>query len=447
MRTSTSYWDSSCRDARSNVLTNISTGATTARSSPVYLSQRTPLYKKQFKAVSDLPKKNTRDQWNNFEKYSYFSSDPMGGDKRYWTTLYSAHPSYDVVNFKGNRIILHSLFGSWEAPFSGLPLLYEVKSNSFVNLPSNFYSLWLNANKVMLPQIKAELSLVNSLIELKDFKKLPLTIKRVLRLAKPRGRRTLRQILGGAADGYLQWMFNLRPLISDVQALRRSLSVTQQKVKQFLSEEGLVRIRHYNSDCGTQYPSKYEERTDNPPILLCTGASCAWQGNGRVSGTSKCIRSVVASAQFHAEIKYHFTLSNWQRKHAYELALLDKFGVNLNPSIIWNAIPWSFVVDWLANVSSWLSNFKYSNMEPNVVIHDCLASVNVDRKIEVINHLFINPSYPLVTPSRFTALELHENAYRRISGNFQYVTEAIKTSGFSLREIVLAGSLAASRWK
>lgn len=39
------------------------------------------------------------------------------------------------------------------------------------------------------------------------------------------------------------------------------------------------------------------------------------------------------------------------------LHLLNQFGL-LNPAVVaWDAVPWSFVIDWFANVSSWLGSF------------------------------------------------------------------------------------------
>jgi hypothetical protein len=41
---------------------------------------------------------------------------------------------------------------------------------------------------------------------------------------------------------------------------------------------------------------------------------------------------------------------------------LDTLGVRLDASIIWNAIPFSFIVDWFCNVSEFLSSRSVDNL-------------------------------------------------------------------------------------
>lgn len=44
-------------------------------------------------------------------------------------------------------------------------------------------------------------------------------------------------------------------------------------------------------------------------------------------------------------------------------AILSATGFELNPKIVWDAIPLSFVVDWFVNVGDWLGTFKTSALE------------------------------------------------------------------------------------
>jgi hypothetical protein len=44
-------------------------------------------------------------------------------------------------------------------------------------------------------------------------------------------------------------------------------------------------------------------------------------------------------------------------------ALLDTLGFELNPRIVWDKIPFSFVVDWFVNVGEWLESFKVDALE------------------------------------------------------------------------------------
>jgi hypothetical protein len=153
-------------------------------------------------------------------------------------------------------------------------------------------------------------------------------------------------------------------------------------------------------------------------------------------------------ATFHAELKYSIYFLAYQRRYAEYLALLDALGVNLNPAIIWNALPWTFVIDWVINVSRWLDQWKVQNMEPIVLIHDALVSQRVVRTsyVNVTYHRDYPNSYNRLPKRRFNALKVTESAYRRQTG-LPYVNDAITASGLSLKEISLASALAIVRRK
>jgi hypothetical protein len=44
-------------------------------------------------------------------------------------------------------------------------------------------------------------------------------------------------------------------------------------------------------------------------------------------------------------------------------AILDTVGFELNPRIVWDKIPFTFVVDWFLNVGEWLESFKHDALE------------------------------------------------------------------------------------
>jgi hypothetical protein len=115
-------------------------------------------------------------------------------------------------------------------------------------------------------------------------------------------------------------------------------------------------------------------------------------------------------------------------------ALLDVLGVNLNPQIIWNALPWSFVVDWVIRVNKWLDNFKVSNLEPTTYIHQYCWSSKVEREI------LLSIGFPGVLDVQ----RITESAYRRQVTVPDYV-RIIELSGLSLKEFSLAAALGLSR--
>ena len=129
-----------------------------------------------------------------------------------------------------------------------------------------------------------------------------------------------------------------------------------------------------------------------------------------------------------------------------EYSHLDALGANLNPAIIWNAIPWSFVVDWVINVSQWLSTQRVGFMDPKINILRYLWSVKRVRSIIVQRKAFA-PDYidgpykqvsgPVPLPT------VRESAYCRVVGLPS--EHSILTSGLNANEFSLAAALVISR--
>jgi len=148
-------------------------------------------------------------------------------------------------------------------------------------------------------------------------------------------------------------------------------------------------------------------------------------------------------ATFHAEMEYSFTLSSFQNEHARLLTFLDTMGVNLNPMILWNAIPWSFVVDWVINVNRWLDGRKVLNMEPTVAISRYMWSWKYSRRVRVRFDSNTNDSWSPILRTTYLP-DLYEEAYRR---DVQLPTKSNSFFGSSLnsQELTLGAALVFSR--
>jgi hypothetical protein len=121
------------------------------------------------------------------------------------------------------------------------------------------------------------------------------------------------------------------------------------------------------------------------------------------------------------------------------LSHLDYLGINLNPAIIWNAIPWSFVVDWVAGVGPYLDQLRVENMAPQINIRRALWSVSRKRVITVSKGTRVsNPTYhTLLTRNRLPAVT--QTAYRRQL--FMPSISSIQSSGLTPKEFSLGAAL------
>jgi len=398
------------------------------------------------------PNSRGRHTFKDFEHYKAFRSvgGPAMATKHFWYRGRELEPHlfFGPVSASRSLAIGPSVngagvhpFGEPGLPLNGLPGFRVPRSDGgFVPAPDDLGSLLQRAYRTMMPQIKAQLSLVNSVIELKDFVSLPKLLKEIGRFAIKRASRTLRELLRLGADGYLQSEFNIRPLLSDIVGLWTALSTVEQRLRKLINNSGAPQKAHFSwvfeefVPHVTDYSDSYLAFTV-PPFQ---GAYLPFTFY-RMSRDVKYDDSI-----FHAEVKYNYSFTPFQLEHARVLSLLDAFGVNLNPAIIWNAIPWSFVVDWVIGVGQWLNSRKVLNMEPKINILDSLWSI---KRVRTVTTRILTEStgFPGV-PSRFPEVmmpQVRETAYRRGTGIVS--SSLLETSGLSAKEFSLGAALVIAR--
>jgi len=305
--------------------------------------------------------------------------------------------------------------------------------------PPNLQDFSERAIAAMLPGIKPDMSFINFLIELKDVKSLIHTVRRLKELQKAlkfflqrkklgiKGNPSLKRIArAAAADDYLQKEFNIQPFLRDVAQLYGPLQSLVFKISEILKREGLDQHRHFSVPLGDPY-------TDTSDSVFLAAL------DNNIDGQIEARRTVSYNeAKFHATLSYDFSLTELERKSAYARGLLDKFGVNFNPVIIWNAIPWTFVVDWILGVNQFLSNFSVRNIEPRCNIHTYCYSAQIDRTIET-SLVFSGGYYQ--KPNTVLLARIREKAYKRyVPGSFD-LSSSFRTSGLSPKEFSLAGAL------
>jgi hypothetical protein len=358
-------------------------------------------------------------------------------------------------------VITHPLFGyeleydnQYSQPFGDLGKL-DSSLPSFLSVPDaygNFIpkhakhdEMLVAAVKRILPLIKAELSLPNSIYELKDFKgkakaicsyiqsdKVGRLLKRLDVRRKVRNL-SFKQAARGLAGLYLEYMFNLAPLVSDIASIHKALSLTSKRIDVLIREEGRLQRRHSTV--------RFVEFVDPPPDVSNNGYLVAPVSNWNLFITRVERKVVYEPTVFHVELEYQYTLSELQKANAQLLGYLDALGINLNPAIIWNAIPWTFVVDWVLGVSKFLDSLKVENMRPRITIVRHLWSIKRTRRIGC--RVYTPFGNPYVGPQNRVLPGVIETAYRRDT-NFMS-NGLIISSGLSLTECSLGAALVITR--
>jgi len=419
-----------------------------------------------------------------FDPYSSYGYTP-------WIT----RSTNDIGNWAGNcpNLVFASQFSDYMSIGMGTYKLFdETNRRDFVPPPADLMNLIDASLRTMLPKTpKADLSIVNSILELKDLRSLPQTLLKLKGLAqwlnhavgfrtiaklkhtkglyknsavakKVRASfstdagHTLREVSHAAADTNLQWQFGIRPLIQDICGVYAAVMAAWKRMKT-LADIGEGRnVKHYN-----KWFFPRELMGAIPPTTNTGAAFGQWdeyQCLNPYLGTGSCVygscstnywlnrRWVVAPAKFHAKVVYNYHLDDYERTHARWLTMLDRLGWNLNPSIVWNAIPFSFMVDWFFDVSRLLDDLAITNMSPKTNILDYSWSWKTRRVIKSKLIPYSTPPSDCPSPMVVRLPDVVETAYRRDPSPVWRQSQFV-TGGLSLNKISLAASIGILRWK
>lgn len=408
-----------------------------------------------YERITEQPE-HTKGQWNDFEHYKSSMSSPSSG-------MNSAILSANCDDQFPNGSLSHGPMGDpmvgsntrlgesgWE-DILPIPRWYVPRiDGGFVPPPSDLDQLLSWGLRSILPIVKSELSLINTAIELKDvltfkstfehLKSVPALTKMVFRSPSLR-KKTLRELLRVKSDAFLQWNFNVAPLISDILGIYRALALSEKRLRKFINRMGRTRTSHF---------SKFlVEYTDPPPSVgEFTPIPIGRVAGGTVVSYSSMKNEMFCNtdaAQFHVEVSYNYNYTKFQLEHARSLALLDGLGVNFNPRTVWNAIPWSFVVDWVVDVGQFLGNFAVTNMEPEINIHRCLWSII--RRRTVIETGLVRSARTrfgaMLPPQSIVHPVTTETAYSRHV--FSPDVASLEVSGLTPKQVSLGAALVFAR--
>lgn len=389
----------------------------------------------------------SRQDWKSFEHYRKTIS---GGDTKGKVTitvdLGAASGNTFFGQVDGDPLLFYPFDdpGQPQPPLCGELEFYTPNEDQhwFVPYPVGLPELQRAALNAMLPRIKGNLSILNSLYELKDFRSLPKTLAGLYRTLRyiPQNL-TLRQFARKSSDVYLQEKFNIMPLISDVVGIRQAISRTTARINALVAREGRVQVSHYSRDVLEVIDAGPSEALVGGYYFLHNGA---WYHSGVTSKGSRY--TITEPSHFHAQVKYNFNYTDYQRQHAALLAFLDAIGVNSSAAIIWNAIPWSFVIDWVAGVSQYLNNNRVGFMDPKINILGYLWSIKRKRTTYANGVIHaakqMSASLPEFT-SPVTYAQAQETAYRRESGMID--RDSVLQSGLNPTEFSLGAALVIPR--
>jgi len=202
----------------------------------------------------------------------------------------------------------------------------------------------------VLTQIPTSVSIMNFLWELRDVKSL---------LKRSQG------FLTNLAHVHLWWNFAALPLISDIMKL---LTVIPDVLKRL---EHLQRINQRTVTIS--HVDTFVLHDDDSPPPFDPGIVA----NG--SGTDNLVPQLeYHSCQLRVNMQV-YTDINLNGADTFLRAMYAALGLTSPQKIIWNAIPFSFIVDWLIDVDSWLDTYAHQPFEGTIDIRGVSGSAKAKR--------------------------------------------------------------------
>lgn len=228
--------------------------------------------------------------------------------------------------------------------YGSLPFPSLSASHSWAGLPFDPTPAVVAASNEFQP-IAEEFSVVNSVLELGDLRSLVSDIAhlksraRALAPALAASRNSVRRSSDGTVNLFLQYNFGIAPLIADMKALQTAYYKILDRLKFLKSTWGRpVTMRH-----------RHVFPIADDPNPTWNWADTGFQG--AIQRRDLVYKVVISMKLFH-KLENLGDLYSWIR-----LANLYS-GTNKPLKILWNAVPFSFVVDWVYNVSDILDQFR-----------------------------------------------------------------------------------------
>lgn len=160
---------------------------------------------------------------------------------------------------------------------------------------------------------------------------------------------------------YLNYNFGWAPLVRDIQKMYQTYHNLDKLLQQLQRDNGKG-IRRRRELVNSTTLTSAEESTQNP---FAYTVPQPWFAALAAGSSSRCVRTTETVKQEHVwfmgKFKYHIPdvgSVEWKRRATKAL-----FGLNPSPQVLWNLLPWSWLVDWFGNVGDVMSNLSANAAE------------------------------------------------------------------------------------
>jgi hypothetical protein len=269
------------------------------------------------------------------------------------------------------------------------------------------------AYDAMYPDLEGEIDLTNSILELTD-------VKEIWRLFGKIPKR-IRDIPTSVANAHLTYAFGIRPLVSDLRNLYSTIANYSETIDNFMRKRNTIQKRHYRE----------KTETSSSPTIIDSYSKSGY--------TRTTTDEWSSNIDWYATMVYTYDCPDLETYSDHLKVLRDMLGLRFTLAEAWEAIPFSFVVDWFFRVEDFLQQFKQPLFKVDLTVIDyCITTkTNLVRK----RHFWGDSGCRPGTPSRLTSRGYQTYYNRRVCLPNTGVSLSIKPGRFGPNQLALSASL------
>jgi hypothetical protein len=179
------------------------------------------------------------------------------------------------------------------------------------------------------------------------------------------------------SQGYLSAIFGWIPLVHDLEQIIDRLTYIRFELDAFIEGSDKRQTRHYQKALHpeTFRDASWFDTVDGPNVTVDHTDFGSPSGTGFVDDLFEFTMQPhrtrsVSDLKFRATMDFTYHIPDLG-KFTKILGAMDKLGINPDLSDLWEVIPFSFVVDWIFDIGSFLEEkAQADNLPIELVIHD-----------------------------------------------------------------------------
>lgn len=225
--------------------------------------------------------------------------------------------------------------------------------------------LAVDAWRKILQRIKpTDASIVNFLLELEDLKQVLGPLLAAIKATDKRDFNAARATAQLLAGGYLAFEFGLKPFLIDTGRLAQTL----QRVE--------ARLQQINAEISKETTEHYRVTIEGPPSERKLKVAESLYGSFGYHHYRLWRQDVVMPAEFTFTLKFKFQWKSLSSARRLVDFVLGSLGVANPLAIAWEAIPYSFLVDYFIGIGDLIDGAFKGDVEPyHVIVTDACYSL------------------------------------------------------------------------